>query len=360
MRVDPGKATGVTELPATMRAVRFDSVTGTLTVDEVPVPIPDPDEVVVKVAACGICKSDLSRIDGVVKPVVPVITPGQEAAGVVAAVGGHVQLWSPGDRVVIAGGRECGSCADCRLGRGADNCVDLQMMAIHYDGAWAEYVVTSSTALVAVPDSIPLEHATILAGAVSTPYGAIDTAQLRPAEAVGVWGLGALGTHLVQLARICGASPIIALDERPVARERALERGADFALDPANSRVAAYIREITRGRGLDVGFDLVGRTSTFNQAREVLGKRGRLVMVGTSPDVHQVGPEFTFARSNQTIIGHSGYRVKHLEDLVELMSRGRLDISESISAILPLDRVAEGIRRMREYDGNPVRLLLRP
>ncbi|MFC3452623.1 zinc-binding dehydrogenase [Amycolatopsis speibonae] len=348
------------QLPATMRAVRFDSDTGALTVDEVPLPVPDLDEVVVRVVACGVGKYDVNRIEGRVKPVSPVFTPGREAAGLVMAVGERVKFWSPGDRVVMTAVRECRSCADCRMGGGADNCTEPQMMATHYDGAWAEYTVTSATALVAVPDSIPLEYATVLSGAVSTPYGALDTARLRPAEAVGVWGLGSFGTHMVQLARICGASPIVALDECPVARERALKLGADVALDPANRHMTSYIREITKGLGLDVAFDFVGSTSTSRQAREVLGERGRLVMVGSSPDIYHSQPEFAGVRNKQTILSHSGYSVKHLKDLVELLERGRLDVSASITAIVPLEQVSEGLRKVREGDGDPLRLLLRP
>ncbi|MFE5567658.1 zinc-binding dehydrogenase [Amycolatopsis japonica] len=347
-------------LPATMRAVRFDSAAGKLELAEIPVPKAHRDEVIVKVAACGICRSDLARIDGFVQPGMRVYTPGHEAAGVVAAVGDDVRSWVPGDRVVVAAGRECHACPECKEGIGADNCSDLRLMAVHYDGAWAEYLVTSATALVAVPDAVPLEHAAVLSGAVSTPYGAIDTAGLRPAEAVGVWGSGGLGTHLVQLARICGASPIIALDSRPEARERALARGADVALDPANKRVASYIAEITRGRGLDVAFDFVGRESTFEQAQKVLGERGRLVLVKTAPEGSLVEQWLSDGEDGRTVIGHTGYRVRHLRDLVELAERGRLDVTASISAILPLARVADGLAKVRSYEGNPLRLLLRP
>ncbi|WP_228688202.1 alcohol dehydrogenase catalytic domain-containing protein [Amycolatopsis keratiniphila] len=346
-------------LPATMRAVRFDSVAGKLELMDVPFPAPQRDEVVVKVAVCGVCRSDLARIDSAVQPRMPVYTPGHEAAGVVAAVGEDVRSWAPGDRVVVAAGRECHDCPECREGLGSDRCSDLQLMAVHYDGAWAEYLVTSATALVAVPDAVPLEHAAVLCGAVSIPYGAIDTARLRPAEAVGVWSSGGHGAHLVQVARICGASPIIALDGSPEVRERALEWGADVALDPANKRVASYIGEITRGRGLDVAFDFVGRESTFGQANAVLGERGRLVLVKAASE----GPVENLpsgAEEGRTIVGHTGYRVRHLRDLVELAERGRLDVSASISSILPLARVAEGLSKVRESEGDPLLLLLRP
>ncbi|MCA1188012.1 MULTISPECIES: zinc-binding dehydrogenase [unclassified Saccharopolyspora] len=347
-------------VPATMRAVRFDAATGELAVRDVPVPQPGPGEVLVRVAACGICQSDLSQLDGHIRPRLPEITPGHEAAGVVAALGAGVRNRQLGDRVVIAAGKDCGECPECLLGGGTDRCEDLQVLAFHYDGAWAEYVLTSAVSLVDVPESVPLEHAAVLADAVSTPYGALDTAQLRPAESVGVWGLGGIGTHLVQLARICGASPIIALDPLESARERAIGLGADFALDPGDPDVAARIAEITGGRGLRAAFDCVGRSATFTQADAALGHRGRLVLVGISPDRLAVGPEIHFVRNRHTVIGHTGYRMRHLEDLVELTDRGRLDVSGSVSAVLPLDEVAEGIRRLREHEGDPIRILLRP
>lgn len=347
-------------LPATMRAVRFDPVTGRPGLAEVPVPVRRRDEVVVKVAACGIRRSDLAWLDGGADSRGPVYTPGHGAAGVVAAVGDDVRSWVPGDRVVVADGRECGDCPECQGGLNPDNCSDLRLMGEHYDGAWAEYLVTSATALVAVPGAIPLEQAAVLPGALSTAYGAIDAARLRPAEAVGVWGSGGLGNHLVQLARICGASPIIALDRRPEAREGALEQGADVALHPANKRVASYIGEITKGRGLDVAFDFGGRDSTFTQAYAALGARGRLVLVKTAPEGSLVTRMSAEGEEGRTVISHIGYRVRHLRDLVELTERGRLDVSASVSAILPLTRIAEGLAKVREYEDNPLRLLLRP
>lgn len=348
------------DLPTTMRAARFDTATRELAVREVPVPLPGPGEVLVRVAACGICQSDLSQLDGHIAPRLPQITPGHEAAGVVAALGEGVRDRQVGDRVVIAAGKECGECPECRLGGGTDRCEDLQVMAFHYDGAWAEYVLTSAVSLIDVPRSVPLEHAAVLADAVSTPYGAIETAGLRAAESVGIWGLGGIGTHLVQLARMCGASPIIALDPLESARERALGLGADFALDPVAPETAARIKEITGGRGLRAAFDCVGRGATFAQADAALGHRGRLVLIGISPDQLAVGPEIRFVRNRHSVIGHTGYRMSHLEDLVELTDRGRLDVSGSVTAVLPLDEVAEGVRRLREHDGAPIRILLAP
>ncbi|REH38162.1 2-desacetyl-2-hydroxyethyl bacteriochlorophyllide A dehydrogenase [Kutzneria buriramensis] len=349
-----------TELPETMRAVRFHADTRELRLETVPVPRPGPTEVVVKVAACGICHSDLSQFDGHIPAQLPVITPGHEASGTIAAVGGAVRHWQVGDRVVIAAGRACGKCRSCAFGGNIDDCEALEVMAFAYDGAWAEYVVTPGVSLIAVPDGVPMEQAAVLADAVSTPYGALETAGLRMAESVGVWGMGGIGSHLVQLARIAGASPVIGLDPVTGVRERALSLGADFVLDPLAEDTPARIMEITDGRGLRAAFDCVGRTSTVAQANGVLATRGRLLLVGISGEPIELGREGAFLARRHTVTGHLGYKMRHLDELVELVSRGRLDLSASVSAVLPLDEFDEGIRRLREHDGNPIRVLLRP
>jgi threonine dehydrogenase-like Zn-dependent dehydrogenase len=127
-------------------------------------------------------------------------------------------------------------------------------------------------------------------------------------------------------------------------------------LDPADDATPARIAEITNGRGLRVAFDCVGRTTTMAQADRALGPRGRLVLVGISPDPVSVGQGIHFVRHRHTVIGHTGYQMRHLEELVELVSRGRLDVSGSVSAILPLEEVAAGVRMLHEHEGNPIRM----
>ncbi|MEV0373786.1 alcohol dehydrogenase catalytic domain-containing protein [Streptomyces sp. NPDC050636] len=170
----------------TMRAARFTSATGKLTLQDVPVPRPRPGQALVKVAACGICHSDLSLIGGVFTTTLPAITPGHEAAGVIEELGAPTAGWQRGDRVVLHAGRACGDCPACISGAAADDCERIEIMAFDFDGAWAEYVLVPVTSLVRVPDGIPLEQAAVLADAVSTPYAAVvDTAAVRPAESVG-------------------------------------------------------------------------------------------------------------------------------------------------------------------------------
>jgi D-arabinose 1-dehydrogenase-like Zn-dependent alcohol dehydrogenase len=244
---------------ATMRAARFNQDAQELTVRDVPLPNLTPLDVLVRVQACGICLSDVHLIDGTLPSLIPEVTPGHEAAGYVERVGDLVRGWLPGDRVVLAGGRPCLGCRNCVRGR-FEECWDPQVMGFGYDGAWAEYVAVPGTALAEVPEHVPIEQAAILADAVATPYAALtDRGALRPGQSVGLWGIGGLGVHAVQIARMAGAAPIIAVDPSKAARVRALDRGADVALDPGGTDVVADVLRLSDG-GLDSPWTLSGPT----------------------------------------------------------------------------------------------------
>jgi len=344
----------------TMRAARFDQGSRKLTLEVVPVPQPGPLEALVRVQACGICLSDVHLIDGSLPGMLPVLTPGHEAAGVIEALGEQVQGWRVGQRVAMAGGKPCFSCANCSRGR-LDECLQFMIMGFAYDGAWAEYVVVPAMALTQVPDHVPIEQAAILADAVSTPYaGLVERAGLRAGETVGLWGIGGLGVHAVQIARMVGAATIVAVDPNAAARERALEMGADHALDPTTQDVQAEVMAITRGLGLDLAVDLYGANAVLAQGASCLGRHGRLLMVGLSLEPIQLGPGVLLGVQSQSILGHLGYAKRHLDELVDLVASGRLDVSKSVTEVMPLSEVARGVERLASKEGNPVRLVVDP
>ena len=344
----------------TMRAARFDAASRRLEVVDVPIPVPGPTEVLIRVEACGICLSDVHLLDGTLPTNLPVVTPGHEVAGTVEQAGDLVAGWTPGDRVVVAAGRNCGQCVPCTRGIPQD-CDAFEIMGFGYDGGWAQYLVAPAAALSLVPRGIPIEQAAVLADAVSTPYAALtDRAGVRPGEAIGLWGIGGLGVHAVQVARLLGAAPIIAVDPLASARERALRLGADVALDPTTQDVGAEISRLTGGRMLDVAVDLVGANVVLRQAVESLGRRGRAVMVGLSMDPVEMGPGVVLGVMSQSLLGHLGYEKRHLDELVRLVELGRLDVSGSVSDLLPLDDVAKGVERLTTKDGDPIRLVVQP
>lgn len=343
-----------------MRAERFYSDTKRVVLEDVPIPEPGPGEVLVKVAFCGICHSDLSLINGTFPPQAPVVTQGHEASGTIAKLGPGVTGWAEGDRVVVAAGRPCQACPNCRRGD-LSNCLRIRLMAFAYDGAWAEYTVAQAVGLTRVPDNVPLEQAAILADAVSTPFGAVvRTGKVAVGESVGVWGVGGVGTHIVQLARLVGAVPVIAFDINPAVLERALELGADYAFDTRDEGLYEKVAEVTGGRMLDVAFDAVGLKVTFEQALSCVTAGGRLVCVGMSAESPTVGPTAMFGLTRKQVLGHLGYQNVDIETLAKLVSTGRLDLSRSISDIVALEDIHRGIEMLERQQDNPIRILVKP
>jgi threonine dehydrogenase-like Zn-dependent dehydrogenase len=177
---------------------------------------------------------------------------------------------------------------------------------------------------------------------------------------VGLWGIGGLGTHAVQIARIAGAAPIIAVDPLESARQRALKLGADAAIDPASGDVKERIMSLTGSLGLEGGADLVGSNAVLAEATGCLGQRGRCVMVGLSMEKIELERSLVFGVMRHAVLGHLGYSKRHMDELMRLVSTGRIDLTSSISDVLPLDEIAAGVDRLARKDGDPVRILVSP
>ena len=142
----------------------------------------------------------------------------------------------------------------------------------------------------------------------------VRTGKVAVGESVGVWGVGGVGTHIVQLARLVGAVPVIALDINPAVLDRALELGADYAFDSRDDQLRDKIAEVTDGRKLDVAFDAVGLKVTFEQALDCLTPGGRLVGVGMSAEAPTVGPTAMFGLTRKQVLGHLGYQNVDIAD----------------------------------------------
>ncbi|MFZ4238137.1 zinc-binding dehydrogenase [Streptomyces murinus] len=334
-----------------MLAARLHIPSRTLRIEEVAKPEPGPGQVLVKVEAAGVCLSDVHLIDGTLTPLLlrgDTVTLGHEVSGTIAEAGPGVTRWTPGQRVVLYAG-------EIREGVTYTRGVD-------YDGGWAEYALSSEHALTELPAAIPFDQGAIIPDAVSTPWGAITvTGAVKPAEAVGVWGVGGLGVHAVQLLRTVGAYPVVAIDPNPTARERALAQGADLALDSADPALRERIREATGGAGLAAAFDFAGVPAVRAQALSVLAAKGRLVLVGLTDQPLTVADGTRFSYLQQQILGHYGSDMPvALPQLLSLLQGGRLDFSASISGELPLARAAEAVERLENKTGDPIRLILRP
>ncbi|MFF4316169.1 zinc-binding dehydrogenase [Streptomyces sp. NPDC001507] len=346
----------------TMLAGRFHLDSKKFAVEEVPVPVPGPGEVLIEVKAAGVCLSDVHLIDGSLVPLFAAsdtVTVGHEVSGVVHTLGPALKRGLPvGTRVTLEAGKTCGRCAGCVRHR---PCSRMLTAGIDYDGGWAEYVVAREDTLVPIPDSLPFDQAAIIPDAVSTPYAAVvGTAGVRPAQSVGVWGVGGVGAHNVRLARLVGAAPIIAVDPLPSARERALAFGADFALDPAAPDFADQVRAATDGRGLDFAFDCAGVPAVREQAASVLGPGGSLILVGITPRPLTITEGLTFNYLQKQVRGHYGGSPESVAELVRLSAAGRLDLAPSITDHIPLIDAADAVSRLENKIGDPIRLILVP
>jgi threonine dehydrogenase-like Zn-dependent dehydrogenase len=336
-------------MPDSMLAGRLDVRTKRFEVKEVPRPTPGPGQVLVEVRAAGICLSDVHLIDGTLNPLFlqgEEVTLGHEVAGVVAGLGEGVTGWAEGARVTLQAGEEVDGWIHTR--------------GVDYDGGWAQYALATVPTLVPIPDDLPFEQACIVPDAVSTPWASIvRTAGVRAGQPVGVWGIGGLGAHAVQLLRLAGAAPIVAVDPVESARQRALDFGADLALDPSED-VATRIRELTGGAGLAHAFDFAGVPAVREQAVRCLERDGGLVLVGLTDQPLTVRNGTQFSYFGQRLLGHYGSEPEHVQQLVDLIRYGRLDLSRSISGTLPLEEAARGVEALERKEGNPIRLVLLP
>ena len=327
-----------------MRAGRITISTRQFEVVDVPTPVAAAGQVRIKVAAAGVCLSDVHLLEGILSPGFlsgDHVTLGHEVAGVVDQVGSGVNTSVVGDRVVIIAGER-------------NDAQQITTMGFDYDGGWAEYVVTKAELVVTIPDSYPFEQAAIIPDAVSTPWAAItSTAKVQAGEKVAVFGVGGLGIHAVQLLKIIGCATVIAIDPREDARSNALLRGADFAYAPEDPAIKNH-------RGLHVAFDFAGVASVRKQALSLLGEQGRLVIVGIANEPIVIPSDMAFTYMRTQIMGHYGSDAHHVRELIEFVRQGRLDLSQSVTEVLPLERAADALNTLALKIDNPIRIVLKP
>jgi L-iditol 2-dehydrogenase len=240
-----------------------------LDVADLPVPGLGPEDVLVQVAACGICGSDVHGYDGASGRRIPPIVMGHEAAGVVAAVGAEVRDVQVGERVTFDSTVYCGKCEFC--GRGEVNlCNDRQVVGVSCGdyaraGAFAEYVAVPARVLYRLPEALSFAHAAMLE-AVSVALHGVRVAELEGGETAVVIGAGMIGLLLLQAARVAGCSRVFVADIDATRLALAKELGADEVLNASGAELVQAILRLTEGRGADVVFEAVGRDETVNGA----------------------------------------------------------------------------------------------
>lgn len=344
-----------------MKAARFYEPGKPLEIETLPDPQPGPGEVIVAVRAAGVCGTDVHiALEGTIPTANTPITLGHEAAGVVAGVGPGVEAWQAGDRVCLMPHMPCGECYYCTTGEEA-LCPRTQILGVHLAGAFAEYVKMPADSLVALPDNVPFEIGAILTDAVSTAYHAVVCrGNLRPGEKVAVIGCGGLGHHGVVWARQLAAGQIIAVDLAPGALERAKSAGADEVVDAKEGDAAKKIRSLTGGLGVDLALEFVGRAETVTEGLKSLRRGGRIVVVGVGPERVILPPLQVFVGVEATLLGSMGFHRADLEQVIQLVAEGKVDLSESVGQVLPLQAINDALRLVNERNSGGARVVVTP
>jgi len=336
-----------------------------LSIEQVDVPEPRTGEVLVHMAAGGVCHSDLHVMKGDLSAPLPAIL-GHEGSGVVAAVGPGVSDVQSGDHVVPLWRLSCGECEYCTGGRpalctagieirrtgtlpGGGTGFSLNGKEIKRFGGvstFSEYSVIPEKALLRIPKDFPLDRAALLGCAVITGFGAVvNAAQVRAGSIVAVFGAGGVGLNVIQTAALAGAGAIIAVDLKDNKLEYALRFGATHTVNGSRGNVVEQVRALTGGRGVDYAFEVVGLPATMRQAFDVLARRGVAVVVGIGPTTAEVSiPVIPLAWEDRTLMGSlygsARPRIDILK-LIELYRAKKLKLDELLTRTYPLEHINE-------------------
>ncbi|MBU2662850.1 alcohol dehydrogenase catalytic domain-containing protein [Actinoplanes bogorensis] len=327
-----------------------------------------PGQVRVRVRAAGVCHSDLSMVNGTIRPSFPLVL-GHEAAGEVVEVGANVTRAAVGDHVVLNWQPACRTCWFCANGEpwlcstssgvaSLENGMTLDGAPVHVAlglGAFAEQVVAPENAVIRVPTALSLELAALLSCGVLTGAGAVrNTAQVQPGESVVVIGLGGVGLSVVAAARAVGAASVIAVDVSEAKKALAESAGAtDFVV--SSDTLSKEIRTRTAGRGADHAFECVGRSTTIRAAWRATRRGGKVTVVGMGSNDDQVSLSaldiFSSARTLRSSVYGSADPDLEIPRLADDVLSGRLSLDHLITDRITLAEVPDAFDRMSRGEG---------
>ncbi len=330
---------------------------------EVEVQAPQAGEVLIRMAASGLCHTDLHVMTGHVHAPLPAVL-GHEGAGIVADVGPGVTSVNRGDHVIPLWRLSCGVCEYCSDGRPAlcsegmrirtTGCLldgstrfTLDGQSIkHFCGvsSFCEYSVVPERAVLKVPEDLPLDRAALLGCAVVSGVGAVfNAARIKPGSSVAVFGTGGVGLNVVQGAAIAGAEKIIAVDVLSNKLEWARQFGATHTVDASKEDPVERVRALTGGKGVHYAFEAIGLPAAMRQAYDCLAKRGKAVILGVTPMTAEVSvPVMPLVFEERVLTGSiygAGRPWIEIPKLIALYRAGKLKLDELLTRTYPLRQI---------------------
>ena len=355
---------------------------GEVAIEEIMLAPPARGEVLVRVAAAGVCHSDLHLIDGNLAGAPSPAVPGHEGAGVVESLGANVVGIDPGDHVSFCFVPACGECPMCLTGRSnlCEPGVAVSGAGTMRDGTtrlrdavgdplgqflsvacFAEWAVVPAQGVVTIPARLPLWEAALVGCAVVTGVGAVrNAAQVAAGDSVCVVGCGGVGLQVIAAAQLAGADPIVAIDVAPEKLERAERQGATMVVNGCEERLVGTVKRATDG-GVDHAFEVVGTPDTIQLAWRVTRTGGQTTVVGVVPagvDVLLQGAGFLAEKSLRGSFYGSGNPAKEIGDLARLVADRRFDVAGTVSHRTGLDGLADALERLRQGEGARTLLIL--
>lgn len=332
-----------------------------LHVEDSPIPGCGSADVLIQVAACGICGSDVHGYDGSSGRRIPPIVMGHEAAGVVAAVGSEVRSVAIGDRVTFDSTVSCAKCDFCLRGD-VNLCENRQVVGVSCGeyrraGAFAEYIAVPETIVYRLPESLSFAEAAMLE-AVSVALHAVKVSSLEGGETALVIGAGMIGLLILQAAHAAGCSRVFVADVDATRLEMATKLGADATLLASGTSLLDDVLRLTNGRGVDVALEAVGRNETVASAIDCVRKGGTVTLVGNIEP--QVELPLQKVVTRQLRLQGSCASAGEYPAAIELVSSGKIKVAPMISAVAPLREGPAWFERLYAHEPNLMKVILDP
>jgi L-iditol 2-dehydrogenase len=331
-----------------------------LEIADIPVPAPARDEVLVRVAACGICGSDVHGYDGSSGRRIPPLVMGHEAAGIVTETGADVNGFAKGDRVTFDSTVYCGECDNCRRGD-VNLCDRRQVLGVscgdyRRNGAFAEFVVVPARIVHRLPENLSFSEAALLE-AVAVALHAVSLAPIQPGSTALVVGAGTIGLLVQQALAVAGCAPVFVSDVDATRLKRSASLGATTILGSGSDLVNEILR-VTHGKGVDIAIEAVGINQTVTTAINATRKGGSVILVGN------VSPEVTLPLqtvvTRQIRLQGSCASAGEYPRAIELMSSGKINVKPLISAVAPLAEGPQWFERLYAREPDLMKVVLQP
>lgn len=331
-----------------------------LQIAEIPVPVPSPGEILVRVAACGICGSDVHGYDGSSGRRIPPIIMGHEAAGMITSIGAEVAGFQEGDRVTFDSTVSCGECVYCRRDQ-VNLCDRREVLGVSCGdyrraGAFAEFVSVPARIVYKLPNRLSFAEAALLE-AVSVALHAVSLAKVEPGSTGLVVGAGMIGLLVQQALRIAGCSRVLVSDVDRNRLELSRSIGATEILR-AGPGFRDNLLRLTDGAGVDIAVEAVGNNDAVQTAINSVCKGGRVVLVGNISAEVTIPLQKVVTR--QITLQGSCASAGEYPRAIELMSAGDINVKPLISAVAPLDQGPQWFDRLYRHEQGLLKIVLEP